>query len=673
MFAKLALRNIRRQVGSYLIYFVTVALSVALMFAVNNLAYSDQVRKLAEVSNDMDAMYTMVTVLACLITALVLSYATGFLLKLRKKEFGMYLTLGMTRKNIQTLFVCETWILSALALAAGMGAGLMLYQLVMALFVSIMEIPFEVSACSAEGILLTLAVSAGLFILSALGSLRYLKKVTVSELLKEEAAEKGEKHPALWYFLFFLTLAGMAGCFAVTYRSLMGTLHSQEGFGILFWLVMDLVMIFLFHVALSRTLAGALLRSRKLRSRGTNTVIFRGLSAKMTMNSLMIGALATLLCFSTVMSNVALGEKAHSEYSVKKDCPYDVMALFDLSEEQEISMNEGKKIIEQYSQIVSQIDYQLYTTGDTTICSGIKGSEEMEWTDTFMALSQFNQLLTGCGYEPVTLNGEYLTITDVQEICDTDLSDKAVTLGGETYTWAGNSTFYPDFVQDWVYFVVPDEAVRGMTMNDRCAAYTLKDHRPDGQALVDDLTWYRNVGDEYEAEGEGYETGDGGYEFEEECDHRVQEYFRLFLSANAGTLIIGTLYIATVFVCMALAILSVKTLSTLDDERRRFAVLYQLGADEKMQRRALFRQIGAFFLMPFALPLLMTVPIGLVFGKTYEFWNFSGLSGQRAMETAALISLTIAGVYVLYFLITYRIACDHVICRGGGSRATDAE
>lgn len=657
MFAKLALRNIRRQVGSYLIYFVTVALSVAMMFAVNNLSCSDQVRKLAEISNDMDAMYTMVTVMACLITALVLSYATGFMLKLRKKEFGMYLTLGMTRKNIQTLFVCETWILSALALAAGLGAGLVLYQLVMALFVSIMEIPFEVSACSAEGLLLTLAVSTCLFILSALGSLRYLKKVTVFELLKEEAAEKGEKHPALWYFLFFLTLAAMAGCFAVTYQSLMDAMYSQEGFGLFFWLAADLAMIFLFHAALSRTLAGALLRSRKLKSRGTNTVVFRGLSAKATMNSLLIGGLATLFCFSTVMSNVALGEKIHSEYSVKKECPYDVMALFDLSEEQEISMNGGKEIIERYSPVVSQIDYQLYTTGDTAICSGIRGYDEMEWTDTFMPLSQFNQLLAGCGYEPLTLNGEYLTITDVQEICDTDLSDKAVTLGGETYTWAGSSTFYPDFVQDWVYFVVPDEAVRGMTMTDRCAAYTLKDHRSDGQALVDDLTWYRK------AEGGEYE----------ECDYRVQEYFRLFLSANAGTLIIGTLYIATVFVCMALAILSVKTLSTLDDERRRFAVLYQLGADEKMQRRALFRQIGAFFLMPFALPLLMTVPIGLVFGKTYEFWNFSGLSGQRAMGTAALISLTIAGVYVLYFLITYRIACDHVICRGGGSRASDAK
>ena len=115
---------------------------------------------------------------------------------------------------------------------------------------------------------------------------------------------------------------------------------------------------------------------------------------------------------------------------------------------------------------------------------------------------------------------------------------------------------------------------------------------------------------------------------------------------------------------MALAILSIKILSTLDDERKRFAVLYRLGADVTMQKAALRKQTGAFFPMPFALPLLMTVPFGLIFGEVYEIWDFVGLSGQKAMETAVLISLVVAGVYILYFFITYRIACDHVICYG---------
>ena len=54
-----------------------------------------------------------------------------------------------------------------------------------------------------------------------------------------------------------------------------------------------------------------------------------------------------LLVFAVAMSNVAFGEKIYSEHSVKKDYPYDVMSMFDLPEEQGVSMKDGREIIEQ--------------------------------------------------------------------------------------------------------------------------------------------------------------------------------------------------------------------------------------------------------------------------------------------------------------------------------------
>lgn len=656
MFTDLAIRNVRRQIRNYLIYFVTVALSIALLFAVNNLSYSDQVQAFSDVSTDIHAMFTMVTVLACLVTALVLSYATGFMLKLRRREFGMYLTLGMTRRNIQTLFACETGLLSVLALIIGMGIGLVIFQLFAALFSSFLELPFTVSAYSVKGIVLTIGVGVGLFLLSTLASLRYLNKVTISELLKEPAVEKIEKHSFRWYALSVVTLAGFAACLIITYQKLMAAFHDQDGVELLLWLVIDLIMVFLTHFALSKALTGVLLRSKHLKSRGTNTVVLRGLSGKMTMNSMMIGALATLLVFAIVLSNVAFSEKAYTDLTIEKECPYDVMALFDLSEEPKISMDEGRKIIEAYSPITKTQGFQLYSLGETTLCSSILGYEGMNWTDRYMPLSQFNALLTGCGYAPVTLRQEYLVITGVQGIGDVDFSDKQVTLNGENYTWGGSSTAYPDFTQRLLlYFVVPDAAVETMPTAYIGEAYTLENQHPYAGALVNDLTWL-----EY-----------GAYGAEEECWYSVQEYIRLYSKANAGTLVISALYVSAVFVCMALAILSVKTLSTLEEDRKRFSILYRLGVDERMQKTTLLRQIGAFFLMPFAVPFLMTIPIGVFFGRVYEFWNLNGLSNREAMETALLIALMIAGIYALYFCLTYRIACGHIICRSSKKQEDD--
>ena len=188
-----------------------------------------------------------------------------------------------------------------------------------------------------------------------------------------------------------------------------------------------------------------------------------------------LGALSTLLVFAVAMSNVAFGEKIYSEHSVKKDCPYDVMSMFDLPEEQGVSMKDGREIIEQYSPITEQIDYKLYSPGETTLCSSIPGYVEIGWTDKFMPLSQFNTLLTDCGYDPVTLENQHLMIAPVQEICDTDLSNKALMLNWKTCFWAGSRTFYPDFAQlAWMYYVVPDEAVTDMPVSDICAAYTPK-------------------------------------------------------------------------------------------------------------------------------------------------------------------------------------------------------
>lgn len=641
MFAKLSFRNVQRQIRSYLICFITVALSIAMMFAVNNLSYSDCVRGLADISSDISTIFTMVTVLCCLVTALVLSYATGFMLKLRKKEFGMYLTLGMTRKNIQALFVWETGLLSALALLVGMGAGLVIFQLLSALFASIMEFPLTLSTYSIQGILLTVVISIGLFALSSLASVRYLKRVTVSELLKEETAERTEQYPVFWCVACAVLLAGFLACLVATYRNLMAAFRGENGVELLLWLVIDLVMVFLVHFALSRTLAGMLLRNKGLKNRGMNTVVLRSLSGKMTMNALLMGALATLLVFAVCMCNLALSEKVYSEHAVSKDCPYDVMAMSDQTENANASMEQGKEIVERFSPITAELSYRLYSIGETTLSRHVPGFEKREWTDVFMPLSQFNMLLSDCGYDPIQLDNQYLMCTNIVEISNADFSGVTVTRNGITCTWAGNSTAYPEFTREWFYFVVPDEALEQMPVSDVCVAYTLENSRIDAVALVDALDTF-------------HKAENGPY-------YRVKEDYRLFQYANAGTLFIGTLYVSTVFVCMALAILSIKTLSTLDEERRRFVILYRLGADEKMQKAALRKQIGAFFLMPAVLPLLMTVPVGLIFGKIYEVWGFADLSGQRAMATAVLISAVMAGIYALYFLITYRIACDYVI------------
>jgi len=85
MLAKLAFRNVKRQIGNYLIYFITVALSAALLFSVNTLTASEPFERFARTNEDMRLLIRMITAFVSLVTAFVLSYATSFMLRLRKK------------------------------------------------------------------------------------------------------------------------------------------------------------------------------------------------------------------------------------------------------------------------------------------------------------------------------------------------------------------------------------------------------------------------------------------------------------------------------------------------------------------------------------------------------------------------------------------------------------
>ena len=123
MYAKLALRNVKRQIGSYFIYFITVALTVALLFAAGNIIFSDNLARFTIKREEMQSALCGVVIFISLIVAFILSYATSFMLKLRKREFGTYLTLGMSRKNILIIFVSETMLICIGALGLGLAAS----------------------------------------------------------------------------------------------------------------------------------------------------------------------------------------------------------------------------------------------------------------------------------------------------------------------------------------------------------------------------------------------------------------------------------------------------------------------------------------------------------------------------------------------------------------------
>ena len=134
------------------------------------------------------------------------------------------------------------------------------------------------------------------------------------------------------------------------------------------------------------------------------------------------------------------------------------------------------------------------------------------------------------------------------------------------------------------------------------------------------------------------------------------------MDLNAGTavFIVAALYIAVVFVFMAMAILALKTLSGIADDKRRYEVLYRLGADRGEQSRTLFRQTFSFFFLPFALPILLSIPSGMICRQIMTSSGYM-LAASKMLAVAGCIALVMTAIYVLYFSATYLVAKRSVI------------
>ena len=133
MYAKIALGNVRKSIRDFSVYFLTLAIGVALFYAFNSITQQTVVLNLSDDSRAivqlLAGVITGVSVFLAIVLGFLVVYANRFLIRRRKHEFGMYLTLGMTRQDVSKIIVLETLIVGVLALAVGLVAGVFGSQL----------------------------------------------------------------------------------------------------------------------------------------------------------------------------------------------------------------------------------------------------------------------------------------------------------------------------------------------------------------------------------------------------------------------------------------------------------------------------------------------------------------------------------------------------------------
>ena len=657
MYFKLAARNVKRQIGNYSIYFVTVAMTVALLFAVNNVIFGKNLLQI--VADGQDAKGALKAGIVCLslVVAFVLGFATSFLLKLRKREFGTYLTLGMARADILRIFLMETVLICIVALLLGVFLGLFLYQGLMAILMNLMEMQFTLSPYSPDGLMATVVLVSAIFVLSCGASAVYLKRASIYELIHaEKKVERAARHPLPWLAAMAVSLAVIAvSGFALKQQlddMILDGASLDEVTPIFMLLAAGTVF---FHISMANSIVPLLLKKKKLCSRGTNRFVLRQLSGTLSANSIMIGMLALLLTSAVIVSNFSFAQRAIQREELNKEYPYDVMYTSDRfsalmepekakAHTQRTPIKETKDIIKKYAPITYWLSYATYTNKKDDLYTQTKwsGASYEGLNDSFMKVSDYNKIAVSLGREPLRLKHEFYIILKTPEAKQFSWQNLHIKINGKKYACRGVAADCPTLHYVPFFAVVPDQAVKGMEMDAQFAAYELAGQSYDSVALKHELSrlakkWMKKT------------------KHWENCSFRLREYGRFEQNSVYAILVVGSLFVALVLLFMAMAILALKTLSAIADDQKRYRILFRLGASPREQSRALFRQTSSLFLLPFAFPICLSLPAACICSHTMALNGYEAMSGEIYLIAGA-IALVISAIYALYYTLTYLIA-----------------
>lgn len=214
MLCKLAWGNVRRAGRDYLVYLLTLTLGVTVFYAFNTISMQVDIAGIDE-EGLAQVMGSILGDLTC-VMAFLMVYANNFIMKRRKKEFGLYQVLGMGRGRVATIMALETVIVSVVAFVAGIVLGVGLSQLMTFFTASLFKTQianfhffFSVHAFN-----LTLACMLVMFVLTLLLNLRAVRRTKLIELMGAERRNESIKTRNPWIaiaiFAVGVVLVGVA-------------------------------------------------------------------------------------------------------------------------------------------------------------------------------------------------------------------------------------------------------------------------------------------------------------------------------------------------------------------------------------------------------------------------------------------------------------------------------
>lgn len=664
MYFKLAFKNIKKSYKNYVIYFLTLIFGICIFYTFNSIESQSVMMELNEQKQSAFMMAEQLigyfSVFIAFVLGFLIVYANNYLIKRRKKEFGIYMTLGMENGSLSKIIFLETLFIGAISLGIGVVLGIMLSQALSVLTAYMFQVDFTKFqfVFSPLGFKRTVLCFSIIYLVVLIFNFISVRKIKLIDLLT--ASKRNEKPTIknLWIsVILFLVSVGILGIayYKVIHDGIAFASFNALGLPIL----LGCIGTFIFFYSLTGFFLKVIQGNKKFYLRDLNMFVMKQISSKINTTFVSLSFICLMLFLAICTFSGGLGINRAINADLKDLTKFDVTFWSNSGENIEKLLKEKNIDISN----IAKEDSNMIMYGSGVKYSNFLSKEGMTAMKNYFPVANdndilvigekgYNNTLKLLGKEPVNLKeNQYLAVGNIDEmkkwvneslengnmdqmkklVNKSSENGKKINISGKTLEPANkkyeNINLYNFTMKgDILIFVVKDSLLEGLKPVSSRFNMMLKDNSNTKEEL-------ESIRDQL-VESQVYSI-------------TKKEIYDNAAGLGATMAYLG-IYLGLIFIITSAVVLAIQQLTESTDNVERYRLLKEIGVDQKMINKAIFTQVGVYFMLPLSLAIVHSI-VGLKISSTIV-----GVFGNASiMPNIIITAIIFVIIYGGYFLATY--------------------
>lgn len=654
---RLALTNIKKHARSYVPYIITCVITIAMFYIIKSLAFNLD-KNLSSVS--AATSMSLGSIVVAIFAIIFLFYTNSFLLKKRKKEFGLYNILGMEKKHMSALIATESLIISVISLVLGLIIGIALDKLIFMIVIKLLDgqspLGFTIIP---EAILHTVVLFCIIFAAILLNSVRIVYTTKTIDLL--HGSNAGEKEPKTKWLLAILGVLCLGGGYTISIISK----NPVSAIGLLFIaIVLVVIGTYFIFVAGIIALLKLLRKNKGFYYKTSHFISVSGMIYRMKQNAVGLANICVLSTMVLVMVSTTSSLVIGMQDTINTISPYDYsISVADGKTNQQIKDDIKNTAADNNLKITKFVDHQYLEFNADLNYNNITASDYSAESKNPVGLIIVNQQ----DYNMLTNSNVELSDDQVMMFYPNSFPYSDLTIFDQRYK-VKESRKIDDFI--------PGKNRIGYSIYDSCGI-VVKDKSQLQQISKYYNSFYENSEtNEYNEHNccfyecnfnvdadlkkqlefneiiENSELYQGSYYHDSISSTFKSEILQVFRDTYSSLFFLG-IFLSILFIMATILIIYYKQISESYDDKERYEIMQNVGMSHTEVKRTIRSQV----LTVFFLPLIMAgVHVAFAFPIMSRVLSLLGLINVTLYIICTVICfLVFALMYGIIFAVTSRL------------------